>query len=109
MISLFGANLGPTPEKCDRERCRLDHHSSPFRRVGAIQGVPDASRAPSFDLTPRPSHLMTFMRSQVSSRNLTLILIFERVPRARRSVSVDMNGPRDTIQQLTLRQYIIRV
>ena len=32
------------PKKCGRERCALGHRSSPFRRLGAIYGAPDASR-----------------------------------------------------------------
>ena len=65
----------PTPVKCGRERCILGHLSSPFRRFGAIHGVPDASRASLFDITPQPSHTMPLMLYQMSSRNLTLILV----------------------------------
>ena len=51
----------------------------PFVAISTILSDPRHSRRLSctlvFDITPQPSHTMTLMLYQVSSRNLTLILV----------------------------------
>ena len=52
--------------------CALGHHSSQFRRFGAIFGVPNAYRELSFDLSCQTFHQMPLRLSPVSSRDLAL-------------------------------------
>ena len=50
--------------------CALGHCSSPFRRFGAIFGVPNAYRDLYIDLSFQTFHHMPLRRSPVSSRDL---------------------------------------
>ena len=51
--------------------CALGHCSSPFRRFGAIFGVPNAYRDLYIELSFQTFHHMPLRRSTVSSRDLT--------------------------------------
>ena len=57
-------------------RCVLGHGSSPFLRIGAIHGVPNASCELSFDPCHQRLHRVTLKQSNVSSRDLSRIWPF---------------------------------
>ena len=57
-------------------RCVLGHGSSPFLRIGAIHGVPNASCELSFDPCHQRLHRVTLKQSTVSSRDLSRIWPF---------------------------------
>ena len=93
ILSRFGPILGglepcrTMPIRCAM-RCALGHGSSPFLRIGAIHGVPDASREFSFDPCHQQLHRMTLHKSPVSSRDLARSGLFD-----------ELEGPADHLHQ----------
>ena len=73
--------------------CALGHRSSPFRRFGAIFGVPNAYRDLYIDLRCQTFHKMPLRRSPVSSRDLASSgLLCMPTKEVRRSGYADTHG-----------------
>ena len=88
-MSRFGRILGHLPAANNASGWvrMLGHHWSPFRRLGAICGVLDASLELSLDIYSQLCHNMPLMRSQVSSHDLAHICLSVRaVGRGRRAL-----------------------
>ena len=86
-LARLGQNL-TMPIRWEPMRCALGHGSSPFLRIGAIHGVPDASREFSFDHCHQQLHRVTLHKSPVSSRDLARSGLFD-----------ELEGPADHLHQ----------
>ena len=85
--------------------CALGHHSSPFRRFGAIFGVPNAYRDLSFDRSCQTFHQMPLRLSAVSSRDLASSgLLCMPTREVRRSGYADTHGSGSALRRHVLRE-----
>ena len=98
--------FGRGSNHADPMRCALGHASSLFLRIGAIHGVPDASREFSFDTCHQQLHRGTLHQSPVSSRDLARIWPFWTSSRIRRTISTGGNGPGSVLLRHVLRDCI---
>ena len=101
--------FGPTPRKV---RSREVQTCPPFVAISTVWSDPWRSRRLLCTLVRSNTSVIAYddvtaITGEIAQSDAHLDI--EGVPRARRSVSVDMNGPRDTLQQLTSRQYDITV
>ena len=85
--------------------CALGHRSSPFRRFGAIFGVPNAYRDLYIDLRCQTFHQMPLRRSPVSSRDLASSgLLCMPTKEVRRSGYFDIHGSGSALRRHALRE-----
>ena len=85
--------------------CALGRRSSPFRRFGAIFGVPNAYHDLSFDLSCQTFHQMPVRLSPVSSRDLASSgLLCMPTKEVRRSGYADIHGSGSALRLHVLRE-----
>ena len=85
--------------------CALGRRSSPFRRFGAIFGVPNAYHDLSFDLSCQTFHQMPVRLSPVSSRDLASSgLLCMPTKEVRRSGYADTHGSGSALRRHVLRE-----
>ena len=99
----------PTPVKCGPREVQT---WPPFVAISTVWSDPRRSRRLSCTLVRYNTSAIAHDDVNAISGELAQSdahLGLERAPRARRSVSVDMNGPRDTLQQLTSRSNVTLV
>ena len=92
------------PVRREAKGCALGHRSSPFRRFGAIFGVPNAYRDLFFDLSYQTFHNMPLPLSPVNSRDLASSrLLCMTTKEMRRSGYTDTHGSGSALRRHVLR------
>ena len=106
VLSHFGLILGPFARyETAAMGCALGHRSSPFRRFGAIFGVPNANRDLYIDLSCQTFHQMPLRRSPVSSRDLASSgLLWHPTKEVQRSGYADIHGSGSALRRHVLRE-----